>query len=51
MTLGTGFLDMADYWTSYAVSSSYYHDNVHPNNAGHADMGPIVIDFVIDAIA
>lgn len=51
VSLGTGLLDMTDYWTSYAVSSAYYHDNVHPNNAGHAAMGPIVADFVIDAIA
>lgn len=50
-SLQTGFLDMADYWTSYAVSgAAYYFDNVHPNNAGHAALGAIVSNYILGAI-
>jgi lysophospholipase L1-like esterase len=48
---GTGFLDMADYWTSYVANNPYYFDDVHPNDGGHADMASILAGFVVDTVS
>jgi len=45
-----GFLDLADYWTSYAANTPYYFDNVHPSDAGHADYARIIADFVVETV-
>lgn len=40
-------IDITDRWVSYATSSSLYFDNVHPNTAGHADIGDALAAFVL----
>jgi lysophospholipase L1-like esterase len=50
-TKSVGFLDMADYWFSYAANAPYFFDNVHPNSAGHVDMARVVAKFVVETVA
>lgn len=42
---GVPLIDFTALWVSYAVSSSapffYYHDVIHPNQAGHEDMASV----------
>ncbi len=49
-TENVGFLDMADYWLSYATNSAYFSDNVHPSAAGHYDFGSIVAGYLLDIV-
>lgn len=49
--LSCGFLDMVDYWPSYAANSAfYYYDNVHPNQAGHIDMARAIITAAVEPV-
>lgn len=46
-TLGTGLLDFTDQWVSYAASSAYYHDTVHPNATGAGAMSTAVQEVIM----
>jgi len=44
-----GVIDVMDNWTSRAVCSSFYYDNVHPNGTGHAAFGALAAAYIIEA--
>lgn len=47
---GCGVVDISTRWVSRAASLSLYSDNVHPNNAGHADIATAVHDVIAAAV-
>ena len=47
----TGLIDLTDHWGSYGASSGFYHDDVHPNDAGSADIAAFVAAELLDRSA
>lgn len=49
--LGCGVVDLTDAWGSYSVAAdAYYHDDVHPNSAGHADIARLLAYYIGEAV-
>lgn len=45
-----GIVDITERWVSRAESVDFYYDTVHPNQAGHADIGAALSTVVLAAI-
>lgn len=47
---GCGLVDITARWGTYAASSAFYHDNIHPNQSGAADIAAAVSTYLLAAV-